>query len=109
MLFTRLNVRQKKLPSVLHRTNQTSLETCTKVHKDNWKLDHDKWSAVSDHRLVYDHEFDWDRIKILDVERNWYKRNISGMLHIETNKTIKKQTDPKRLNNIYKTILKNFC
>ena len=85
-----------------------ALETRMKEHKNNWKLDHDKWSVVSDHRLLYDHEFDWEKIKILDVERNWYKRNISEMLHIKTNDTLNKQTDTNRLNNIYKSILKNF-
>ena len=36
-----------------------------------------------------------NRIKISDVERNWYKKYISEILLIKTNKTINKQTNTK--------------
>jgi len=44
--------------------------------------------------------FDWDNIKILDTESNFYKRSISEMLHIkEQENGINVQTDTKLLDN----------
>ena len=79
-----------------------------KEHKDNWELTYDKWSVVPEHRLIYDHKFDWEKIKILDVEGYWYRKEISEMLHIKTKDTLNRQTHTKKLSNIYKKILKHF-
>ena len=35
---------------------------------------------ISNHRLKYDHNFKWDKIKILDNEPSYSKRLISEML-----------------------------
>lgn len=39
--------------------------------------------VITDHRVYQDHDFDWDQVRVLDVERNLYKRLASKMLHIK--------------------------
>jgi len=36
--------------------------------------------------LEYNHIFDWKNVRILDFEQNYYKRIISEMIHIKTQK-----------------------
>jgi len=55
--------------------------------------------------LQFSHTFDWDNIKILDSESNFYKRSISEMIHIKKQKNgITSQTDTE-LDNSYFSIL----
>ena len=55
----------------------------------------------------YHHDFQWENIKILDFECNWYKRIISEMLHIKSKKfSINKKEDVSSLSNIYSPIFK---
>jgi len=44
-----------------------------------------KWvyKAYRYHMQKFSHSFDWDNIKILDFEPNFYKRLVSEMLHIK--------------------------
>jgi len=50
--------------------------------------------------LQFSHTFDWDNIKILDSESNFYKRSISEMIHIKEQKNvINSQTDIELLDN----------
>ena len=52
-----------------------------------------------------DHEFDWDNVKILDRETNFYKLCISEMLHIKsTEHTLNSQNDTQKLNHKYNTV-----
>ena len=56
------------------------------VTKKNWK------SVISEHKLQFEHEFDFDNTKILDNERYLGKKLVSKMLNI------KLQENTKRLN-----------
>jgi len=44
-----------------------------KEHRNNSKLLSSKPSVITEHILEYSHSFDWDNIKILDTEPNYYK------------------------------------
>jgi len=82
------------------------LQTRIKEHRNNIKLDSSKHSVITEHILKYSHTFDWDNIKILDTESNYYKRSISEMLHIkEQVNGINSQTDTELLDNAYFDIL----
>jgi len=37
-----------------------------------------------EHRVEYDHEFDWENPKILNIEQHYHKRLISEMMNIKT-------------------------
>ncbi|KYQ57170.1 hypothetical protein ALC60_03836 [Trachymyrmex zeteki] len=55
---------------------------------------------------IYGHEFEWNNIKVLDVERNYNKRLMSEMLHINCQPNgLNMQTDTKALNHAYIEIL----
>jgi len=82
------------------------LKTRLKEHSNNIKLDSSKHSVITQHILEYSHMFDWDNIKILDTESNYYKRSISEMLHIKEQKNgINAQTDTELLDSAYFDIL----
>jgi len=53
-------------------------------------------SVITDHRVDFDHDFDWDGVKILDEEINYNRRLISEMINIKKQKNglnLKKDTD----------------
>jgi len=51
-------------------------------------------SVISDHRLEFNHEFEWEKINILDTEPSWKKRIVSEMIHIKKQQSgINKQSD----------------
>jgi len=64
---------------------------------------------VTEHKIDYNHEFDWDNIEILDTERFYNKRLISENLHIKRQiKSINKQTDTIFFPDLYLPILNKF-
>jgi len=53
-------------------------------------------SVITDHRLEYNHEFDWDNVEVLDEEINYNKRFILEMIHIKKQRqglNLKKDTE----------------
>jgi len=47
-----------------------------KEHRNNIKLDESKNSVISEHMLSCNHSFDWNQVRILDIEPNYNKRLI---------------------------------
>ena len=78
-----------------------------KEHRQNINLtDSDKHNVVTLHRINTGHNMKWDEFKILDVESNYYKRDVSEMLHIKTTKnTLNVQRDTDRIKDIYNSTL----
>jgi len=64
------------------------LKTRINEHVKNIKAEESKLSVVSKHMLECNHIFDWKNVRILDFEQNYYKRYISEMIHIKTQKTV---------------------
>ena len=51
-------------------------------------------SVITEHKLYYDHDFQWDKVNILDEEPSYRKRLISKMLNIKKQKnSLNLQTD----------------
>jgi len=63
-------------------------------------------SVITDHRLNHNHDFDWNNIRVLDTERNIFKRLTSEMLHIKfQSESLNLQTDTDFLDHAYTAIL----
>jgi len=54
---------------------QTKRQLKTRIaeHRDHIKRNTSTYSVIIDHRIISDHDFDWDNVKILDVKRNLNK------------------------------------
>jgi len=63
-------------------------------------------SVITEHRIAFDHHFDWENPKILDIEEHYQKRLISEMINIKAQKnTINLQSDTEYLQYAYIEIL----
>ncbi|XP_067216923.1 reticulocyte-binding protein homolog 1 isoform X1 [Linepithema humile] len=66
-------------------------------------------SVISEHKIKYNHEFEWDNVKILDKEPTYRKRLISEMIHIKRHtQAINKQSDTDFLPNTYLPTLRSL-
>jgi len=63
------------------------LKTRLNEHNNNLKQDKSKHSIISEHITKYDHSFDWDNMRIMDRESNYFKRIVSEMIHIKEQKS----------------------
>jgi len=85
------------------------IRTRKKEHHNNIKADKSKHSVITEHILNFDHNFDWDNIKILDTESNYNKRLVSEMLHIKEQKNgINLHKDTELLDESYSGILSDL-
>jgi len=63
-------------------------------------------SVITEHRLEFGHEFNWDNSKIVDKEKQYYRRLISEMINIKSQKNaINLQADTELLSQSYVEIL----
>jgi len=85
------------------------LKTRIKKHRQDIQKKSGNFSVVTEHKIDYNHEFDWDNIEILDTERFYNKRLISENLHIKRQiNSINKQTDTIFFPDLYLPILNKF-
>jgi len=65
--------------------------------------------VVTNHRLSFNHDFDWDKPDILHREKNKKKREIAEMFFIKkfkkSNNSINMQKDTDNLNPIYDRLI----
>ena len=54
-----------------------------KKRKEEHENNNSAVAVMNVHKGNYNHYFQWENIKILDFECNWYKRIISKMMHIK--------------------------
>ncbi|XP_071581603.1 uncharacterized protein [Temnothorax nylanderi] len=82
------------------------LQTRLREHKNNIRLDASKHSVVSEHSTKFNHSFDWDNARILEIEHNYKKRLTAEMIHIKEQKNgINLNKDTELLNDAYFDIL----
>jgi len=82
------------------------LNTRLKKHKNNVKQDKSKHSVISEHIIKYNHTFDWNNMRIMDRESNYFKRIVSEMIHIKEQKAgLNLNSDTELLNESYFDIL----
>ena len=91
------------MPGIIHRETKRALGDRIKEHRDS----RDKKSVVSLHQSENQgHNFNFDKVQILDKESCYKKRILSEMLHINScNNTINKKEDTQFLNRSYFNIL----
>jgi len=59
------------------------LRTRIKEHVSDINKKSGSPSVISEHRRNFNHEFEWDNVKIIDNELSYQKRIISEMVHIK--------------------------
>jgi len=78
------------------------LKTRISEHKNHINRNTSALSVITKHRLHKNHDFDWEGVEILDVERNFNKRIISEIINIKYQKNgINLQTDTEALDRAY--------
>ena len=65
-------------------------------------------TALAMHHFDTGHNFNFDNAIVLERESNWYKRNISEMIHINWHKTVNMRSDTQGLSIIYSNILNKY-
>jgi len=60
------------------------LKTRISEHVKNITSDESKHSVITKHMLNNNHTFDWQNVKILDYESNYFKRLVAEMIHIKS-------------------------
>jgi len=84
--------------------DQTKRQLKTRIakHRNHIKRNMFTHSVITDHKIMFDHDFNWDNAVILDVERNLNKRLISEIINIKTqSKDLNLQTDTDSLDRAY--------
>ena len=81
------------------------LKTRLHEHKNDIKKSSSP-SVISAHRINFDHQFDWQRTKILDKESSYGKRLTSEMIFIKSQDNgLNKQSDTESLPESYISLL----
>jgi len=62
------------------------LKTRISEHKNHVSRNTSTHSVITEHRLQFKHDFDWEGVEILDVERNFSKHLILEMIKIKSQK-----------------------
>jgi len=87
--------------SYVGQTKRT-LNTRIGEHRNHIRRNSPQSSVITDHRLEFNHEFDWNNVEVLDEEKNYNKRLISEMIHIKRQrKSINLKKDTELLHPIY--------
>jgi len=82
------------------------LRTRIKEHDSDFRKKNGSPSVISEHRRNFNHDFEWDNIKIIDNERSYQKRLVSEMVHIKKQlHGLNKQSDTDLLPKSYLPIL----
>jgi len=86
------------------------LRTRIREHKNNVKQDRSKHSVISEHITKFRHSFNWDNVKVLDIESKYYKRITSEMIHIkEQSVGLNLNSDTELLDDSYFDILNELA
>lgn len=65
-------------------------------------------TALAVHHFTEGHNFDFEKVEILDTESNYNKRTLSEMIHIFLNNTVNSRTDVANLSLHYNHILNTY-
>lgn len=87
---------------------QTKRQLHTRIseHKNHIRRNATSRSVLTDYRINFDHDFNWEEVEILDDEPHLHKRLISEVLHIKRQKrSLNLQTDMEFLPEVYLTVL----
>src|SRR5436190_8884249 len=59
-----------------------SLKTRVAEHRGHINRNTNQRSVITDHRIEFNHNFDWDNTRVLDTDSFRFRREISEMIHI---------------------------
>jgi len=91
--------------SYVGQTKRT-LNTRISEHRNHIRKNTPQASVITNHRLQFNHDFDWDNVRVLDEEMNYNKRLISEMIYIKKQKKgLNAQTDTELLDPIYNELI----
>jgi len=91
--------------SYVGQTKRT-LNTRVSEHRNHIRKNTPQNSVITNHRLQFNHDFDWDNVRVLDEEINYNKRLISEMIYIKKQKKgLNAQTDTELLDPIYNDLI----
>ncbi|XP_044766280.1 uncharacterized protein LOC123322400 [Coccinella septempunctata] len=65
-------------------------------------------TALALHSFSTGHQFDFQQISVLDGEKNWMKRNLSEMIHINLHDTVNHRSDTQGLHQSYNNLISLF-
>jgi len=78
-------------------------------HRNHIKRNTNQIFVITNHRKNYNHEFDWNNVKVLDEETNYKKRLISEMIHIKKQKCgLNSKNDTDLLDPLYHELVQQF-
>jgi len=78
-------------------------------HRSHIRRNSTQPSVITNHRLNFKHEFDWDNARVLDNETNYNKRLISEMIYMKKQKQgLNAQTDTDLLDPIYNDLFSSI-
>jgi len=84
-------------------------KTRIKEHRSDINKKNGALSVISDHKLEYNHDMNWDDAVVLDIEPAYTKRIVSEMVHIKRQcKGLNKQSDTDLLPDVYLPIIKSL-
>lgn len=87
------------------------LKTRISQHRSDCRFySNTKSTALSEHHFEEEHIFNFDDVRILDMEPHHYKRNVSEMIHIIMNreKAINHRSDTNKLSDVYMNLIKTY-
>ncbi|KYN23497.1 hypothetical protein ALC57_04081, partial [Trachymyrmex cornetzi] len=94
--------------SYVGQTKRT-VKTRITEHRNDIRKTNSNHSVITEHRLNFNHDFDWDNVEIMDNERFLYKRRIAEMVHIQLQKNgLNSQSDTEFLHHAYISILNDL-
>lgn len=85
---------------------QTSRQLHTRITEHRNNINREHASVLTEHRIEFDHDFDWNNVTILDHESFLFKRLVSEMIFIKRQvNSLNLQTDTDGLSNTYCNII----
>jgi len=82
------------------------LKSRIEEHRNHVRRNTSQTSVITEHRLKHSHDFDWENMKILDIEVHFNKELISKMIIIKKqSKCLNLQRDTELLDPIYSDII----
>ncbi|XP_071653246.1 uncharacterized protein [Temnothorax longispinosus] len=85
------------------------LQTRIKEHRNHINWSTPNHSVITEHRLEWNHDFDWNSVEILDNESYGYKRLISEMIYIKRQANgLNLQTDAESLPDAYLNVIERL-
>ncbi|KYN05241.1 hypothetical protein ALC62_03844 [Cyphomyrmex costatus] len=87
---------------------QTKRQLKTRIHEHSSDINKTSKSpsVISNHRIEKNHDFNWSKVEILDMEPSYKKRLISEMVHIKKQTHgINKQNDTESLPDCYTNMI----